>query len=121
MAEGPTFNTNNRNGTVPPLPRLLMLQEASIGGTGGTTNTISKIHYIEIVLTDSDECQRGSSTTFKIRQNFKDMTFDVIDVIPVSWQPTTLRPSLFENFLLTMFKLQLTPAFRIRNVQTQVS
>ena len=90
-------------------------------GPGGTTNTISKIHYIEIVLTDSDECQRGSSTTFKIRQNFKDMTFDVIDVIPVSWQPTTLRPSLSKILLLTMFQLQLTPAFHIRNVQTQVS
>ena len=89
-------------------------------GPGGTTNTISKIHYIEIVLTDSDECQRGGSTTFKIRQNFKDMTFDVIDVIPVSWQPTTLRPSLFENSFIK-FKLQLTPAFHIRNVQTQVS
>ena len=49
------------------------------------------------------------------------MTFDVIDVIPVSWQPTTLRPSLSKILLLTMFKLQLTPAFHIRNVQTQVS
>ena len=48
------------------------------------------------------------------------MTFDVIDVIPVSWQPTTLRPSLFENSFIK-FKLQLTPAFHIRNVQTQVS
>lgn len=65
--------------------------------------------------------KRGSSTTFKIRQNFKDMSFDVIDVIPVTWQPTTLRPSLFENSFINHFKLQLTPAFHIRNAQIQVS
>ena len=74
-----------------------MLQEASIGGTWWDHKYYFENSLYRNSLTNSDECQRGSSTTFKIRQNFKDMTFDVIDVIPVSWQPTTLRPSLFEN------------------------